>query len=91
LRAANARPKGAESPFLGFAFRWALTRARAASPRPQISQREFTEKAWEAIVAAPEIARANQQQARLARSAARPAAAAALRPSPAPPAAQRPA
>lgn len=35
-----------------------------ARPRPQITQREFTEKAWEAIVAAPAVAQSHQQQAR---------------------------
>ena len=30
----------------------------------QISQREFTEKAWEAVVSAPEMARGYQQQVR---------------------------
>jgi hypothetical protein len=30
--------------------------------RSQISQREFTEKAWEAVVSAPEVARSFQQQ-----------------------------
>jgi hypothetical protein len=75
-RARRKRPKVASallSHLQGGEGRWALTLAPSGSPRPQISQREFTEKAWEAIVAAPEIARANQQQARPARSARVPA------------------